>query len=36
MADEPDEDEVTVFTPDTNLFWDLYALDYEVVFEPDE
>jgi hypothetical protein len=32
---EPEDDEV-IFTPDTDLFWDLYALNLEVVFEPEE
>lgn len=35
MADEPDEDEV-IFVADTDLFWDLFALDLEVVFAPEE
>jgi hypothetical protein len=35
MADEQDEDVVIVFTPDTDLFWDLYGLDLEVEFEPE-
>ncbi|HET6916471.1 MAG TPA: hypothetical protein VFH56_10330, partial [Acidimicrobiales bacterium] len=35
VADEPDEDEV-IFVADTDLFWDLYALDLEVVFTPEE
>jgi hypothetical protein len=35
MADEQDETEV-IFTPDTDLFWELYGLDLEIVFTPEE
>lgn len=40
MADAEDhqEDEReggVMFTPDTDLFWDMYGLGLEVVFEPE-
>ena len=34
MADEQDEDEVTVFEPDLDLEW-LVGLDTEIVWEPE-
>jgi hypothetical protein len=33
MADEQDQDEM-IFIPDTDLFWELYGLDLEIIFTP--
>ena len=34
MVDEPDEDEMIVFTPDLELEW-LVGVDAEIVWEPE-